>query len=84
VKAIAPLVIDTLNMPAQMKGQVAAFGKPSEMIKDYTERKLVPIPDTPEAQKLWRMIDPYVYRDKLTLPKLISTARTTRTGRSTR
>src|SRR5262249_16831414 len=36
VKAIAPLVIDTLNMPAQMENQLKAFGKPSEMIKDYT------------------------------------------------
>jgi PhoPQ-activated pathogenicity-related protein len=71
VKAIAPLVIDTLNMPAQMKNQVNAFGKPSEMIRDYTERKLVPIPDTPEAKKLWLMIDPWVYREKLTVPKMI-------------
>ena len=71
VKAIAPIVIDTLNMPAQMKNQVNAFGRPSEMIKDYTERKLVPIPDTTEARKLWRMIDPWVYREELTLPKMI-------------
>ncbi|AWM36862.1 PhoPQ-activated pathogenicity-related protein [Gemmata obscuriglobus] len=71
VKAIAPIVIDTLNMPVQMKNQVTAFGKPSEMIKDYTERKLVPIPDTPEAKKLWQMVDPWVYREKLTLPKMI-------------
>jgi PhoPQ-activated pathogenicity-related protein len=71
VKAIAPIVIDTLNMPAQMKNQVNAFGKPSEMIKDYTERKLVPIPDTTEARKLWQMIDPWVYREKLALPKMI-------------
>ena len=71
VKAIAPIVIDTLNMPVQMKNQVQAFGKPSEMIKDYTERKLIPIPDTTEARKLWLMIDPWVYRDKLTLPKMI-------------
>jgi PhoPQ-activated pathogenicity-related protein len=71
VKAIAPIVIDTLNMPVQMQNQVNAFGKPSEMIKDYTERKLVPIPDTSEARKLWKMIDPWVYRDKLTLPKMI-------------
>jgi len=71
VKAIAPIVIDTLNMPVQMKNQLAAFGKPSEMIRDYTERKLVPIPDTPEAKKLWRMIDPWVYREKLTVPKMI-------------
>jgi PhoPQ-activated pathogenicity-related protein len=71
VKAIAPIVIDTLNMPLQMKNQVNAFGKPSEMIKDYTNRKLVPIPDTPEAKKLWRMIDPWVYREKITVPKMI-------------
>ena len=71
MKAIAPIVIDTLNMPVQMKNQVNAFGKPSEMIKDYTERKLVPIPDTTEARKLWQMIDPWVYREKLTLPKMI-------------
>jgi PhoPQ-activated pathogenicity-related protein len=71
VKAIAPIVIDTLNMPAQMKNQVQAFGKPSEMIRDYTARKLIPIPETTEAEKLWQMIDPWVYREKLTLPKMI-------------
>jgi PhoPQ-activated pathogenicity-related protein len=71
VKAIAPIVIDTLNMPVQMKNQVNAFGKPSEMIRDYTDRKLVPIPDTPEAKKLWQMIDPWVYREKITVPKMI-------------
>lgn len=71
VKAIAPLVIDTLNMPVQMGNQVRAFGKPSEMIKDYTQRKLVPIPDTPEGAKLWRMVDPWVYRAKITVPKML-------------
>lgn len=71
VKAIAPLVIDTLNIPVQMKNQLAAFGKPSQMIHDYVERKLVPIPDTAEAKKLWQMIDPYVYREKITVPKMI-------------
>ena len=71
VKAIAPLVIDTLNMPVQMKNQVAAFGKPSLMIKDYTERNLVPIPDSGEGQKLWKMVDPWVYRDQIAVPKMI-------------
>jgi PhoPQ-activated pathogenicity-related protein len=71
VKAIAPMVIDTLNMPVQAQNQVKAFGKPSEMIRDYVERKLVPVPDTPEAKLLWTMIDPWVYREKLTLPKML-------------
>ena len=56
VKAIAPLVIDTLNFPAQIPHQVKCFGKFSEMIKDYTERGLVPLPDTPEAKRLWMML----------------------------
>src|SRR5262249_34886529 len=46
VKAIAPLVIDTLNIPVQMRNQVAAFGGPSEMIRDYAARNLIPIPQT--------------------------------------
>ena len=47
------------------------FGKYSDMIHDYTARGLVPIPKTDEAVKLWKMIDPYFYRDKLKMPKLI-------------
>jgi PhoPQ-activated pathogenicity-related protein len=71
VKAIAPLVIDFLNFPEQMKNQVKAFGKPSEMIRDYVDRKLVPIPESADAERLWLAVDPYTYREKLTLPKLI-------------
>jgi PhoPQ-activated pathogenicity-related protein len=71
VEAIAPLVIDTLNMPAQIPHQKKMFGKYSDMIRDYTERGLVPIPDTPEATKLWRMIDPWHYREKITVPTMI-------------
>ncbi|MBL8863958.1 MAG: hypothetical protein KF873_07145 [Gemmataceae bacterium] len=71
VKAIAPLVIDTLNFHKQMPNQLKSFGKFSEMIHDYEERKLIPLPDTTEARKLWQMVDPWVYRDRLTLPKLL-------------
>lgn len=71
VKAIAPLVIDTLNFPVQMENQVKAFGKPSEMIADYTRAKLVPIPDTTEGKKLWQMVDPFIYKDGITVPKML-------------
>lgn len=71
VKAIAPLVIDTLNMRAQIPHQWESFGKFSEQIEDYTRKGLVPIPDTEEANRLWSMVDPWVYRDKLKLPKLM-------------
>ena len=71
VSAIAPMVIDTLNMVVQMEHQKQTLGKYSDMIHDYTERGLVPIPDRDEAKHLWAMIDPYFYRDRLKMPKLL-------------
>ena len=71
VRAIAPMVIDTLNMMKQMPHQIESYGAPSQAIEDYLKRELVPIPDTPEAKKLWRMVDPWSYRSKLLMPKLI-------------
>ncbi len=71
VKAFAPCVIDTLNMVAQMPHQLKSYGAYSEMIKDYTDTGLVPMPSTPEAKKLWSMVDPWLYRDRLKQPKLI-------------
>ncbi len=71
VKAIAPLVIDTLNMQAQLPHQVESFGRFSEMIDDYVKRDLVPLPKTERAKKLWAMVDPWVYRERLTMPTMI-------------
>lgn len=71
VEAIAPMVIDTLNMREQLPHQVKMFGRVSDSIRDYTERGLVPIPDTDNARRLWGWVDPFLYRDKFTMPKLI-------------
>lgn len=71
VKAIAPLVIDVLNMQQQMPHQLKSFGDYSQMIQDYTNTGLVPMPTSPEAKKLWNMVDPWAYRDRLTMPKLM-------------
>ncbi|MFO0879054.1 MAG: PhoPQ-activated protein PqaA family protein [Gemmataceae bacterium] len=71
VKAIIPMVIDTLNFMKQMPYQVESYGTYSEQIVDYTRRKLAPPPKTPDAQKLWQMVDPWIYRDRITMPKLI-------------
>jgi PhoPQ-activated pathogenicity-related protein len=72
VKAIAPMVIDTLNMQVQMPHQLEMFdGKYSEQIYDYQERHLLPLPDTTDARRLWAMVDPWVYREKLLMPKMI-------------
>ena len=71
VTALAPAVIDTLNMSKQLPHQIATWGKPSEQIHDYTERGLHMLMATPRGQRLTRIVDPYHYREALAQPKLI-------------
>ena len=71
VLAIAPMVIDVLKMPEQMARQVECFGGPSEQILPYTARGLIPMPKTDDAQRLWKWVDPWTYRAKFTMPKLL-------------
>jgi PhoPQ-activated pathogenicity-related protein len=71
VKAIAPMVIDALNISGQMSHQVKSLGGYSHKISPYTDRGLLPLPETPEAKRLSSLIDPWTYREELTLPKFI-------------
>ncbi|YCM43605.1 PhoPQ-activated protein PqaA family protein [Verrucomicrobiaceae bacterium 227] len=71
VSAIAPMVIDVLNIPKQIPHQTESFGEPSEQISPYTKRELIPLPDTERASSLWKMVDPFTYRKKFTMPKII-------------
>jgi PhoPQ-activated pathogenicity-related protein len=71
VCAIAPMVIDTLNMSKQMALQRLSFGGYSEQIKDYTDLKLQDRLADPGAGVLLKLVDPYSYLKKLTMPKLI-------------
>ncbi len=71
VKAIAPMVIDTLNMPEQAPHQLKSYGEYSSQVDDYTERGLQEKMETPDGQQLTSMVDPYSYIDELTMPKLV-------------
>jgi PhoPQ-activated pathogenicity-related protein len=74
VAAIAPIVIDNLNIREQMKYQIETWGAFSPSIRDYTDRNLVRLDNTPQSDfeaNLWTMIDPYSYRSRLSLPKLL-------------
>lgn len=68
----APMVIDTLNFQTQMRYQKATWGAFSEQIDDYTRAGLVNIGDESLREtRLREMMDPYVYRERLTAAKLI-------------
>ncbi|MEM7477419.1 MAG: PhoPQ-activated protein PqaA family protein [Planctomycetota bacterium] len=68
---IAPMVIDMLNMNVQMKHQLAAWGKYSEQIADYTELDLPRYLDTPAGKNLQQIVDPFSYREDLKQSKLL-------------
>lgn len=72
IKATAPLVIDVLNFRPQMDNQLKTWGAYSIQIEDYTRKGLIkPQPGTPREEELMAMMDPYTYRSRLALPKLI-------------
>ena len=69
--AIAPMVIDVLNMGRQMEHAKATWGAPSEKVEPYTKRGLLERLTSPEGRRLLAIVDPYSYRDRLKQPKLI-------------
>jgi PhoPQ-activated pathogenicity-related protein len=71
ITAIAPMVIDVLNFAEHLPHQTAVWGAPSEDISPYTRRGLDQILSSGEGRALRTIVDPYSYRDQLTLPKLI-------------
>ncbi len=71
VCAIAPIVIDVLNMNDQMRHHFAAYGFYSPAIGDYEQMKIFDRLDTGGGTEIRNFIDPYEYRDRYTMPKFI-------------
>ena len=74
VAAIMPAVIDVLNVEASMTHHVAAYGFWSSAVQDYVDMGVMNWFGTPEFSALTAIIDPYVYRDRYTMPKFIVNA----------
>lgn len=71
VKAIAPMAYDNLDLPAQMRHQLLRFGGYSSSIGDYTARGLPELLSSERGEALVGIVDPFVYRHRLSLPILI-------------
>jgi PhoPQ-activated pathogenicity-related protein len=72
IAGIIPIAIDVLNAPEQLPHHLKAFGQYSTPSQEATEflKEL----KQPLGKNLIQMIDPYSYKERLTLPKLIVSA----------
>jgi PhoPQ-activated pathogenicity-related protein len=71
VTAIIPIVIDVVNVQACKDNHYGAYGFWAEAVGDYTRHHIHERMDTPQYAALLKIVDPYYYRDRLTMPKFV-------------
>ncbi len=71
VEALAPMVIDILNMPVNLNYQIETWQEYSPQIQDYVALGLVQDIESDRGRTLAQMIDPYSYRKSLAKPKML-------------
>ena len=71
VIAMAPGVFDFLNFRPQARHHLDVYGEPAPAVADYAAYDLLNRVEDEEAQVLIDTSDPYAYRDRFTMPKLI-------------
>jgi PhoPQ-activated pathogenicity-related protein len=74
VVGVAPIVIDVLNVEVSMRHHYRAYGFYAPAVGDYVRHGIMAWAGTPELAALYAIEDPFSYRDRLTLPKLVMNA----------
>jgi PhoPQ-activated pathogenicity-related protein len=74
VIAIAPAVIDLLNIEPSFVHHWRAYGFWAPAIQDYVDHGIMDWRGTPEFAALMRIVEPYEYRARLTMPTFILNA----------
>lgn len=74
VVAIAPMVIDLLNLEPSFVHHWRVYGFWSPAIQDYVDLQIMKWAGSPQYRALRQIEDPYEYRDRLTMPKFILNA----------
>lgn len=72
VVGIVPLVIDMLALDRHLRLQVESFGGLSEQLEPYASRGIDKLLATDRGGELIEIVDPFRYRNRLALPKLIA------------
>lgn len=71
VVAIVPIVIDMLNVEPSFEHHFAAYGFWAPAVGDYAGQGIMNWRHSKEYAALMKIEEPFQYRDRLTLPKLI-------------
>ncbi len=74
VIAIAPIVIDLLNIVPSFIHHYEVYGFYAPAVGDYTRAHIMEWNGTPEYRALMKIEEPYQYRPRLTLPKFLINA----------
>lgn len=74
VIAIAPLVIDVLNVDKSMRHHFASYGFWAPAIDEYVEHRIMHRRETRRYAELMQLEDPFAYRNRFTMPKCIVNA----------
>jgi PhoPQ-activated pathogenicity-related protein len=74
VVALVPIVIDMLNIEPSFQNHFESYGFWAPAVRDYTQMHIMDWMGTKEHHALMQIEDPYAYRDRLTMPKLMINA----------
>jgi PhoPQ-activated pathogenicity-related protein len=74
VVAIVPAVIDLLNVEPSFIHHYRAYGHYSDAVDDYVQQGIMDWIGTPQFRALMKIEEPFEYRDRLTMPKLLLNA----------
>lgn len=74
VVAIIPIVIDMLNIVPSFEHHYRVYGFFAPAIDDYEAIGIMNWQKTPEYQSLLKVVEPFEYRDRLTMPKFLINA----------
>jgi len=74
VVAIAPIVIDLLNLEESFKHHWRVYGFWAPAIGDYVELDLMKHLGSPKFHQLMKLVEPYEYRARFTMPKFLINA----------
>ena len=74
VVAIVPIVLDAINFIAVEHHEYKSYAGFSWALVDYTDENIMARLDTPEMLLLAQNVDPYYFKERLVMPKLVINA----------